>query len=701
VRASGALNVALLEKQRIEYDALMRLTMSDLRHYADANDPTGVPLQSDVWTLDSWGTWANRLTLSPTPDTNDDPQHVDAWSVGHAPDPRAAISNITRTLDEYPGGDPQQIAVIPPDHDAAGNIVYDGTYIYQYDAWSRLVQVNLAAQPPPGGGPAVGDAVPGTMQLAGPLVKHFTYDGLGRLVRVLSPYPEPGATPPEGWTVAPVRSERLYYDGVRRIQEVYTDPLLALGESAALGDPEAQGEVSQGGEEEGQTLEGEEGQIEQGSGEPGGEDPPGPPPNTFITYLEREYLWGPGDGITGGAGAGLDELIGIFDIDRRAWWTLLDASGDVVAIVDDGASTAHGYGTGSSSTSDARLCAQFSYDAYGSLLAVQQLHAFPDPRTGHKGLHLDRLDAGVADPLTGAAVARHEVGATHAYFVRNRHYAPALGRFLQRDGLATSLLQSEVDLHHGEAFAPFVLAFDSRLAFAEGVGSFAYLGNSPLGRSDALGQFFSLADFGFSATTTSELQSQSMENSVENGFSAYEGLTRRWANYATDQLLDHTWTSDWDEPDDLYRGSAQWAMRTGSWAPPEPSKGGGAADGPALGGWIEDLVRHSGKFTKDAAGIGVYVVYSGTELIYAGRSQNLAKRMRTSMKARGGTKVVGMVFSGPDAMDAAHAMEEVLIRGLKLMGKGQNAIHGMASGNARRKEKFAKLRMLLSSMGVR
>jgi hypothetical protein len=156
---------------------------------------------------------------------------VDAWSVGHAPDPRAAISNITRTLDEYPGGDPQQIAVIPPDHDAAGNIVYDGTYIYQYDAWSRLVQVNLAAQPPPGGGPAVGDAVPGTMQLAGPLVKHFTYDGLGRLVRVLSPYPEPGATPPEGWTVAPVRSERLYYDGVRRIQEVYTDPLLALGAS--------------------------------------------------------------------------------------------------------------------------------------------------------------------------------------------------------------------------------------------------------------------------------------------------------------------------------------------------------------------------------------------------------------------------------------------------------------------------------------
>jgi hypothetical protein len=210
-------------------------------------------------------------------------------------------------------------------------------------------------------------------------------------------------------------------------QEVYTDPLLALGESAAQGSASAQGAVGEGQEEEGQTLEGEEGQIEQGSGEPGGEDPPGPPPNTFITYLEREYLWGPGDGITSGAGAGLDELIGIFDIDRRAWWTLLDASGDVVAVVDDSDSTTHGYGTGVGGVSSpARLCGQFGYDAYGQLIAVQSLHPFPDPRTGHKGLHLDRLDVGVADPLTGATITRHEVGATHAYFVRNRHYAPDL-----------------------------------------------------------------------------------------------------------------------------------------------------------------------------------------------------------------------------------------------------------------------------------
>jgi hypothetical protein len=472
------------ESQENGYDALMRLTASTLRHHAGAADVTGDPLQRDEWGLDAWGTWASRVTFSPTADENDDPENEDEWTLEHVPDARAAIAGIARSVEPY-SGTPPAPETVAPDHDAAGNLTCDGRYIYQYDAWSRLVQVNLVAEPPPGsppGTPPEGDAVPGTAQLAGALVKHFTYDGLGRLVRVLSPYPEPGATPPEGWTVAPVRSERLYYDGVRRIQEVYTDPLLALGESAAQGSASAQGAVGEGQEEEGQTLEGEDGQIESGTGEPGGEDPPGPPPNTFITYLEREYLWGPGDGITSGAGAGLDELVAIFDIDRRAWWTLLDASGDVVAIVDDGDSTTHGYGTGSGSggaTSPARLCAQFCYDAYGSLLTVQGLHPFPDPRTGHKGLHLDRLDAGVADPLTGAATARHEVGATHSYFVRNRHYAPELGRFLQRDPNATGatcLTESALWLGRSSREAVDV---SLSIHLSDGLGSYTAVRSSP------------------------------------------------------------------------------------------------------------------------------------------------------------------------------------------------------------------------------
>jgi hypothetical protein len=31
---------------------------------------------------------------------------------------------------------------LPTRHDAAGNLAFDGTYIYQYDFWGRLVQSN-------------------------------------------------------------------------------------------------------------------------------------------------------------------------------------------------------------------------------------------------------------------------------------------------------------------------------------------------------------------------------------------------------------------------------------------------------------------------------------------------------------------------------------------------------------------------------
>ena len=68
-------------------------------------------------------------------------------------------------------------AVPPPQamrYDEAGNLTFDGTYAYQYDAWNRLVQVNAAVVT---NGAVVLDR----------LLKHHTYDGLGRLVRTLCP----------------------------------------------------------------------------------------------------------------------------------------------------------------------------------------------------------------------------------------------------------------------------------------------------------------------------------------------------------------------------------------------------------------------------------------------------------------------------------------------------------------------------------
>ena len=53
----------------------------------------------------------------------------------------------------------------------------------------------------------------------GPMLKHYTYDGLGRLVRCQSPFPNIQEA-----VDGQVRSERYYYDGIRRIQETVLDP---------------------------------------------------------------------------------------------------------------------------------------------------------------------------------------------------------------------------------------------------------------------------------------------------------------------------------------------------------------------------------------------------------------------------------------------------------------------------------------------
>ena len=47
---------------------------------------------------------------------------------------------------------------------------------------------------------------------------HHTYDGLGRLIKAQRPWSQPSPTETR------VRTEHFYYDGVRRIQEVFTDP---------------------------------------------------------------------------------------------------------------------------------------------------------------------------------------------------------------------------------------------------------------------------------------------------------------------------------------------------------------------------------------------------------------------------------------------------------------------------------------------
>jgi YD repeat-containing protein len=67
--------------------------------------------------------------------------------------------------------------VTPFIHDPAGNLVWDGQYVYQYDAFNRLIQVNE-----PGSDPIAPNGQVTAANQLGALICRYTYDGLGRLI---------------------------------------------------------------------------------------------------------------------------------------------------------------------------------------------------------------------------------------------------------------------------------------------------------------------------------------------------------------------------------------------------------------------------------------------------------------------------------------------------------------------------------------
>lgn len=141
-------------------------------------------------------------------------------------------------------------------YDAAGNLIFDGRFFYQYDAWGRLVQVSRATQnynANPGNLPT--GPIPFDLDIDDQPIKQFSYDGLGRLIRAQSPYPDPDTT------TGLNRTERFYYDGIRRIQEVVIDDvpsIVVAGESGNPGLENLANQLTEGGtgEEDGDASPG-------------------------------------------------------------------------------------------------------------------------------------------------------------------------------------------------------------------------------------------------------------------------------------------------------------------------------------------------------------------------------------------------------------------------------------------------------------
>ena len=192
-----------------------------------------------------------------------------------------------------------------------------------------------------------------------------------------------------------------------------------------------------------------------------------------VTYLSREYIWGPGDW-------GVDELLVQYDEDRRASWPLQDAGGDVIALCDLG---------GTSGT--ARVITQIVYDAYGSVIGrddpATPATGPPELRVGHKRLFFDRLDGGIADPLTGFDLPRLWPGARLSGHVRNRTLHCDFGRWNQPDPNATGLVVQASLSYHGGGMSPSVQTYDLYTHLRDGPNVMEYIGSSPWTSHDPLG----------------------------------------------------------------------------------------------------------------------------------------------------------------------------------------------------------------------
>jgi hypothetical protein len=203
-----------------------------------------------------------------------------------------------------------------------------------------------------------------------------------------------------------------------------------------------------------------------------------------VTYLAREYVWGPGDSW----GWGVDELLAQYDADRRASWPLQDAGGDVIALCDRG---------GANGT--ARVIAQVVYDAHGAVIDRDDPYGLTastgkELRVGHKGLFFDRLDAGISDPVTGQETPRLWPGARLSGYARNRTLHCGFGRWNQPDPNMTGLPVQQAFVFHGSGLRCSIQRFDLRRHYGSGPNSYQYLLANSMYWSDPLGLIeFSLA----------------------------------------------------------------------------------------------------------------------------------------------------------------------------------------------------------------
>lgn len=259
-------------------------------------------------------------------------------------------------------------------------------------------------------------------------VASMTYDAFGRLATRKALWP--------GQSKSTVyRNETYYYDGVRRIQEVFTDPVDATPPwPVAPGDEPLN---SDGG----------------------------------VARMEAEYIW------SAASGQPFDTChVQIDWWDREAWFIQDHQTGTVRGFVD----------------ANGELVEQYRFDAFGTLRGVDsfalsssgQLFEGFRQRLGHQGLFAERVDGTTLDPVLVSAGEQW-------YQSRSRWYVPELGRFLTSDPNATGIpTQNSLAMLGRMPAGPPSGSFGWEAHYGDGWDTYTAYGANPIMNQDPSGLFF-------------------------------------------------------------------------------------------------------------------------------------------------------------------------------------------------------------------
>jgi len=397
-----------------QYDALRRLIAADrgaLNSGNTAIETTPTPTQSD-WALDILGNWTGDTNVAGYTEQFD----TAITETTHAVNLGNELTQVT-----VDSGSPVTVGYVC---DRNGNLIYDGSFWLQYDAFNRLCQVHPA-----------GGLDPNSFNPSGSLkdpnaapdwIARYVHDAFGRLMRKRAPHP---GDPDKRVT------DEYYYDGVRRIQTKTTWQAVSGWPSGA-----AWQEYVYGPDYVDEFVAFVD-------------DPLGAGVGTYYTLQDANYNLmatlraNANDGGPGGGGGGLTAENVVV---RQYQWSPYGAPVVAETLTDNLPS------------------------------AVTEAQAAAAGRSGHQGLFFERYDAGPDEP----GIAANAAG---IYYNRARFYTPYLGRFLQRDMNGAGLPVPVAAVARGLAMLLDRGQFDPFQHYHDGHNLFLYLGGAATNQRDPLG----------------------------------------------------------------------------------------------------------------------------------------------------------------------------------------------------------------------